>query len=46
MSTLNTIVAELEPEPVETKLFWGTGDGAVISFFGSGSTAPEPKLYF
>ena len=30
-----------EPESVEPKLFCGTG--AVISYFGSGSTAPEPK---
>ena len=24
----------------------GAGDEAVISYFGAGSTAPEPKLYF
>ena len=30
-----------EPESVEPKLFCGTG--AVTSYFGSGSTAPEPK---
>ena len=35
---------ELDPEPVEPKLFCGTG--AVISYFGSGSTAAEPKLSF
>ena len=30
------------PEPVEPKLFCGTG--AIISYFGTDSTAPEPKL--
>ena len=40
------MAAELEPVPVEPKLFSGTGvgTGAVISYFGSGSTAPELKL--
>ena len=33
-----------EPEPVEPKLFCGTG--AIIIYFGSGSTAPEPQLSF
>ena len=32
------------PDPVEPKLFRGTG--AVTCYFGSGSTAPEPKLSF
>ena len=36
------------PEPVELKLFCGTGagTGAIISYFNSGSTAPELKLSF
>ena len=39
---------ELEPEPVKPKIFFvtGAGTGAVISNFGSGSTAPKPKLSF
>ena len=39
---------ELEPEPVEPKLFSGAGagTGAVFSNFGSGSAVPEPNLYF
>ena len=47
-----TRVAEpqLELEPVKPKFVCGTGtgaiSGAVISYFGSGSTAPEPKLSF
>ena len=38
--------AKLELEPVEPKLFGGTRARAVIKYFGSGSTAPEPKLSF
>ena len=38
----------VEPEPVEPKLFWGirAGTGAIVNYFGSGSTAQEPKLSF
>ena len=41
----SVVEPELEPEPVETKLFWGAGaeTGAVISNFGSCSAVPEPK---
>ena len=39
-------VAELEPEPMEPQLFWDTRAGANMNYFGSGSTAPEPELYF
>ena len=37
---------ELEPEQVEPRLLCRTGTGAIISYFGSGSTALEPKLPF
>ena len=39
---------ELEPEPVELKLFWRTeaGTEAIISYFGSGTAVSEPKLSF
>ena len=30
-------------EPVEPKLIYGAG--AVLSYFGNGPTAPEPKLF-
>ena len=33
-------------EPVEPKLFGGVGAEAVMSYFGSGSTVPEPKISF
>ena len=38
-------VAEPELEPVEPKLFWGTGagTGAIISYFGFGPAVTEPK---
>ena len=44
--TRSLLCSVAEPEPVEPKLFCGTGveTGAVISYFGSGSTALEPKL--
>ena len=41
---IKTSVAELEPEPEESKLFCGTR--AIIGYFSSGSTAPETKLSF
>ena len=48
VTSLKSSVAgpELEPEPVEPKLFWypGVGTGAVISY--SGSAILEPKLSF
>ena len=40
--------SDADPEPLEPTLFCGTGakTGAFIIYFGSGSTAPEPKLSF
>ena len=31
---------------MEQKLLWGTKVGAVMNYFGSGFTAPEPKIFF
>ena len=46
LETTSVAEPKLEPEPVELKIFCGTGagPGAIVSYFGSGSTAPELKL--